>query len=292
MGDAVDRPGTTENGAILAAISDLAPVVVPGATLDGPAQALVIALPDHQRATVSLHSLIGACRGALHTHWPRLIADWLGTVVDDLGSPSRPPTLDDLRVRLVPTPESAIEGVITRAYGPHFQLQLMADLPDRRAWVTDDGAEALAVSPADAFSAGLRNTVTKVLVGLDIREHALPDGTTVSLAAADGVPWVSTGLTSIAQLFRTPQLPFGALVAAPRTSAVLFQAVSSTRALDTAPLLERLTKSMHHDSDDACSPTLWWFDGGAFHPIGVDGRTVTIDDSLRELVARLPRADP
>ena len=42
---------------------------------------------------------------------------------------------DQLRVRLVPTaPVPAEDQVIVKPYGADFQLELMADQPDRRLW--------------------------------------------------------------------------------------------------------------------------------------------------------------
>ena len=140
------------------------------------------------------------------------------------------------------------------------------------------------------MGAGLRNTVHKVLLPLDIRDHELSPGVSVSLGAVDGVPYVSTALTSIPNVFRSPELPYGALVAAPRLSAVLFHAVQSDQAMAVAVVMSRLVADMHADVDDPCSPQLWWWHDRRIYPVAIsEGRRVELDPALEPVVAGLPR---
>jgi hypothetical protein len=112
----------------------------------------------------------------------------------------------------------------------------------------------------------------------------------VSLGAADGVPYVSTALTSIRNVFRTPGLAHGALVAAPKLSAVLFHEVRSDQARSVALVMSRLVADMHADARDPCSPLLWWWHDRRIYPVSIsDGRRVELDPALQPVVAGLPR---
>ena len=158
-------------------------------------------------------------------------------------------------------------------------------------WIGPAGAAELGLTPDDAFTTGLRNTIGKVLVHLDVRQHDVGNGLTISLAAADRNPWVSTGLTSVQNLFHAPELPFGAIVAVPRLSAVLFTPVLSDRVTADIVLLGRLVSDMHRDSADPCSADLFWFHDGALYRIERgDGTRVTLPVELEPVVAALPKS--
>ena len=275
---------------IRATLSDLLPVVMPGASFDASSDEVLVPL-DEGRARISVGSLVAGSAGVPSTGWPKLIDDWCAGVLAHLQRPVPPLDGDLLRVRLVPTSPVDAGAVIVKPYGVYFQLEVMADLADRRQWIGPAAAAELGLSPDEAFSTGLRNTIQKVLVQLDVRHHEVGNGLTISLAAADGSPWVSAGLTSVANLFRARELPYGALVAVPRSSAVLFTPVGSDRVTADIVLLGRLVADMHRDSDDPCSPDLFWMHAGALYRIDRgDGTKVTLPVELEPVVASLPKS--
>jgi hypothetical protein len=235
---------------IRAALSDLLPVLIPGATFDAAGDEVIIPVADG-RARVAVGSLVATAEGIPQERWPQLVEEWCAGALEQLRAPTPTPTVDDLRVRLVPRGPVVDDQVIVRPYGAYFQLELMADLADRR----------------------------------------LGNGLTIWLAADDGNPWVSAGLTSVANLFRRPELPYGAIVAVPRLSTVLFTPVESDRVMADILLLGRLVADMHRDGADRCSPDLFWLHDGAIYRIERgDGTRVTLPVELEPVVAALPKS--
>jgi hypothetical protein len=284
MGD----QGTDVSG-IRATLGDLLPVLIPGASFDAASYEVLVPMDD-SRARVNVTSLVAEAEDLPPERWPRLVEEWCAGVLEHLEMPQPKLDAEQLRVRLVPRSPVA-EDVIVKPYGAYFQLELMADLPNRRVWIGPAGAAELGLTPEDAFTTGLRNTIGKVLVHLDIRQHDVGNGLTISLASADGNPWVSAGLTSVQNLFRAPELPYGAIVAVPRLSAVLFTPVVSDRVTADIPLLGRLVSDMHRDSDDPCSADLFWFHDGALYRIERgDGTRVTLPVELEPVAAALPKS--
>lgn len=280
----------TDVSGIRAALSDLLPVLMPGATFD-PATDEVLLPVEGGRARLSIDSLIAGSSDVSPNAWPRLVADWSNEMLARVQRPVPPLEADQLRVRLVPTRTVDEDLVVVRPYGVYFQLELMADLGDQNVWVGPSRVADIGLSPDDGFTTGLRNTIQKVLVQLDVRHHEVAGGLTISLAAADGSPWVSAGLTSVANLFRAPELPYGALVAVPRMSAALFTRVESDRVTADILVIGRLVADMHRDSDDPCSPDLFWLHGGALYRIDRgDGTKVTLPVELEPVVASLPKS--
>lgn len=275
---------------IRAALSDLLPVLIPGARFDEAGDEVLVPIGDG-RARVAVSSLISTADGVPSARWPQLVEVWCAGVLEHLRLPQPKLSADQLRVRLVPSGPDAVDQVIAKPYGAYFRLELMADLADRRVWVGPARAAELELTPEEAFALGLRNTIGKVLVRLDVRQHDVGNGLTISLAAEDDNPWVSAGLTSVQNLFRSPELPYGALVAVPRSSCVLLTPVESDRVTADILLLGRLVADMHRDSDDPCSPDLYWFHGGALYRIERgDGTRVTLPVELEPVVAALPKA--
>jgi hypothetical protein len=280
--------GDTEG--LRAALSDLLPVLIPGAGFDTEADEVVVPV-DAGRARVAVSSLAATAEGLAQEQWPQLIEVWCAGVLEQLRRPAPDVSAGDLRVRLVPRAEVAGEQLIVRPYGAYFQLELMADLTDRRVWVGPQRAAALGLEPDAAFAQGLRNTIATVLAPLDVRHHEVGNGLTISMVARDDTPWVSTGLTSVQNLFRRPELPHGAIVAVPRLSTVLFTPVESDRVLADIPLLGRLVADMHRDGTDPCSPDVFWFHDRALYRIDRgDGTRVTLPVELEPVVAALPAA--
>jgi hypothetical protein len=264
-------------------------VLIPGANFDEAADEVIVPVAEG-RARVNTASLVAQADGVPSARWPHLVEEWCAGVLAHLQVPLPKLDADQLRVRLVPVGPVGDDQVIVTPYGAYFRLELMADLPDRRQWIGPAHAAELGLASDEAFSTGLRNTIMKVLVHLDVRQHEVGNGLTISLAAADGNPWVSTGLTSVQNLFRAPNLPYGALVAVPRTSAVLFAPVVSDRVTADILLLGRLVADMHRDSDDPCSPDTFWFHDGALYRIDRgDGTRVTLPVELEPGFAALPK---
>lgn len=279
---------SADASSIRSTLSDLLPVLMPGASFDGAGDEVLVPLDDG-RARVNVDSLVTRSADVPATRWPRLIDDWCAEVLEHLQRPEPSLDADLLRLRLVPTSPVDADVVIVKPYGVYFQLEVMADLSDRRLWIGPARAAELGLTAADAFSTALRNTIQQVLTKLDVRRHDVGNGLTISLAAADGTPWVSTGLTSVANLFRAPELRYGALVAVPRLSAVLFSPIGSDRVTADILLLGRLVADMHRDSDDPCSPDLFWMHDGALYRIELgDGTSVTLPVELQPVVASLP----
>jgi hypothetical protein len=288
VGDALSGNGETRG--VRAALSDLLPVLIPGAGFDAESDEVVVRVDDG-RARVAVSSLATTAEGLTQDQWPQLIEIWCAGVLEQLRRPTPEVAVDDLRVRLVPRTVVAGEQLIVRPYGAYFQLELMADLSDRRVWVGPARAGALGLEPDAAFAQGLRNTITTVLATLDVREHDVGNGLTISMVARDDTPWVSTGLTSVQNLFRRPELPHGAIVAVPRLSTVLFTPVESDRVLADVLLLGRLVADMHRDGTDPCSPDVFWFHDRALYRIERgDGSRVTLPVELEPVVAGLPKA--
>ncbi len=204
-------------------------------------------------------------------------------------SVARSSALASLRVRLVPAAAPVDDPApATQQFGSNFRLELVSSIAGARRVVTEAGARELGLEPADAIRRGWRATVVLLLATVSAREHALAPGVTVALASADDNPFVSVGLTSVERLFRLPPSRFGALVAAPRLSALLCFPVQSTQALAVAGVLEPLTSGLYRAAHDPCSPRLFWHHDGRIHPVSVLGNRFTVPAELEPLVAELP----
>lgn len=276
--------------AVRAAFADLLPVLIPHAQFDAAADEVVVAV-DGGRARIAVASLLDAASRMESVRWPQLIEAWCGTVLEQLRQPVIAPTTDQFRLRLVPRAEFDSDQMIVKPWGAYFQLELMADLDGRRIWVGPRLAGELGLSTDDAWSTGLRNTIQQVLVGLVVRQHEVGNGLVVSVAAADDTPWVSAGVTSVVNLFRAGDLPYGALVAVPRLSTVMFSPVESDRVTADVLLLGRLVADLHADSSDRCSPEVFWFyDGSLYRVERGEGNKVTLPVELESVFASLPPA--
>ncbi|MFV0308924.1 MAG: hypothetical protein ACK5OX_14405 [Desertimonas sp.] len=287
-GDAMTDPGDDGVSGVRAALSDLLPVLLPGARYEPTTDEVMIAVQDG-RARVSVDSLVRTAAQQASTAWPRLVEAWCTAVLEQLHLPIPAIDAEGLRVRLVPRHDVDPEQLIVRPYGAYFQLELMMDLPQRRIWVGPGQAGELGLGAAAAFDAGLRNTIQRELATLGTRRHEIGPGLSIDVAAADDNPWVSVGLTSITNLFRIESMPYGALVAVPRLSTVMCHVVASDQVLGDVQVVGRLVADMHRDAIDPCSPELFWFHGGALYPIRRgDGAKVTLPVELQPLIASLP----
>lgn len=273
---------------VRAALTDLLPVLLPSARYEPATDEVLITVQDG-RARVSVDSLVRTAAQQPPTAWPRLVETWCGAVLDQLHLPVPAVDVDGLRVRLVPRRAVDPEQLVVRPYGAWFQLELMMDLAQRRIWVGPRQAAELGLGADDAFDTGLRNTIQRDLVNIVPRSHQLAPGFVIALAAVDDSPWVSVGLTSIANLFRIESMPFGAIVAVPRLSTVICHVVTSERVLSDVLVLERLVGDMHRDAVDPCSPDVFWFHAGALYPIRRgEGARITLPVELQSVVDALP----
>jgi len=181
---------------------------------------------------------------------------------------------------------------LSSAFNSAFDLMAVADYDGTPGLLQQSDLDALQLDPEQALRTALDQTINEVLVHLDIEPHELPGGGSVLMAGADGVPYVSAGVTSISQLAGV-ELPYGALVAVPRHSMILILPVASRRTLAAVGVLAGFAEFASQDAPDPCSPGLFWFvDGDAF-PIGSepepdDGRQLVIAPELEPVIKRLP----
>lgn len=276
-----------------ALLADLLPVLIPSATLDVERAELLIPIEGGQ-ARVATRSLLATCAEAPHETWPTTVDAWLRTVREQaqsaLADAGGPPDPAALRLRALPRAATQAPG-LSAPFGSSFDVQVVEDLPDRMRQLTDDDLARLGMQPEQAVSTALTNTIQHVLIRLDVREHPLPGGGAVRLAAAEGSPYVSAAITSIAQLMGTP-LPYGALVGVPRHSAILMCEVTSRASLDNVALLADMIADMYAGADDPCAEGLYWFVNGDLHPVQVqrdgDVARVVLPEALRSIAASLP----
>lgn len=280
---------------VLALVEDLVPVVLPGTTVD-PVERVVVLPVEGGRARVSTESLIDSCVGQPRHLWPRLVDQWLRAVrgrVDDLAA-EEPAPFDpsQLRARLVPRADDDM-GLVRLPYSDDLDVELALDLPDRVERVSKERLAASGLDLDTVVAAAIRQTVHNVLMRLEPRAHPLPEGTTVLLAATDGIPFVSAGLISVPQILGGDPPEHGVLVAAPTLTSVLMHRVESDRALRVAPTMAALVERMHDDADDPCSPRLYWWHEGDLLRLSVqegpDGiADVVVEPRLERIIAALP----
>lgn len=277
-----------------ALLGDLLPVLVPTATLD--AEAGEVLLPvEGGRARISTRSLLTECAGKPQHAWPQLVETWLGQIGAGASALADGPLVVDtsrLRLQAVPRGEALPDGVSV-GFGSAFDLLVVQDQDGWARRLQRADLDATALSADDAVRLALDETISQVLVGLDVREHALPGGAgLVRMASADGVPYVSAGITSIARLAGA-ELPFGALVGVPRHSALLILRVASRRSLDDVLVFSRLVASMYDNGADRCARGVYWFVGGDAHAVTVAevpgaAPRVNLPPELSQVVAALP----
>lgn len=175
-----------------------------------------------------------------------------------------------------------------------FDLCLVEDR-DGEVWpVQQADLDTLGLTADEAVTAALDATISEVLVRLDVRDHALPGGGSVRMASADGVPYVSAGVVTIAQL-AGEDLPYGAFVGVPRQSALIICRVSTRASLDVLPVIARMVASLHDSAPDPCSRGVYWFVGGDAHLIEVEERPdqeprLGLPAVLQDVVAALPES--
>ena len=116
-----------------------------------------------------------------------------------------------------------------------------------------------------AVTAALNTTISEVLVRPDVRTHALPGGSEVRMASADGVPYVSAGITSVRQLAGVDS-SYGTLVGVPRHSMIILQPVTSRLVLDGLGVRTGLAGSMYDRGADRCARDVYCFANGDAYP--------------------------
>lgn len=70
---------SSHRGSVYAVLTDLLPVLSPGATLVERSDELVVPL-DGSRARVSTATLLSACQGQPEHRWPEVVETWLSAV--------------------------------------------------------------------------------------------------------------------------------------------------------------------------------------------------------------------
>ncbi|MEV5692063.1 hypothetical protein [Micromonospora globbae] len=279
-------------GSVRALVEDALPGLVPGARVAPAGDEIVVPVPGG-RARVSLAPLLRACRDQPRPTWPDLVADWIAAVRREL--PDRVTAelgavdLDELRLRLTPA-ATRTDGYFTMLYGAHFTAVLVVNRPGRLDMLTVAQVAQLGHDPEELVRLAVRQTVRHELATLDVRDHELPTGASVRLLAADGNPFVTTALMSVRR-FLPDDAEYGALVAAPRYSAVLLHAVDA-EVEKTIAALRHLTTSMVTAATDPCTDEIFWWYDGEFHPLRVvageaGGGEVRVPQALAPVVARL-----
>ena len=283
-----------DHAEVLALLRDLLPVLVPSATLDQDAEEVLLPVSG-DRARISTRSLVDECAGKPQQMWPQLVETWLREVSQRAAAlAGEQAGMDTSRLRLQAVPRGdTLPGGVSVGFGSQFDLLVVEDQDGWARRLQQVDLDAVGITADDAARVALDQTISQVLAGLDVRDHALPEGVSaVRMASADGVPYVSAGITSIAQLAGA-ELPSGALVGVPRHSALLMVRVESRRTLDDLVVFSRLVGSMFDAATDRCARGVYWFLGGQFHPVSVvevagAAPQISLPPELREVVAALP----
>ncbi|WP_157740297.1 hypothetical protein [Micromonospora auratinigra] len=276
-----------------ALVEEALPAQLPGARVAPDEDEILVPLPDG-RARVSLAPLLRRCRDEPRQIWPHLLADWLADLRGQLppsvaADEAGPIPLDRLRLRLTPGADAESSGFLALPFGDHFTAAVVVDRPGRLDLLTLTQAEQLGREPDELVRLAVRQTVQHELATLDVRDHELPAGGSVRLLAADGNPYVTTALMSVPR-FLPEAGEYGALVAAPRYSAVLLHQVGADLR-DTAVAFDRVTRSMFDAADDRCTDRIFWWHDRVFHPVRVLPGTDGGPAELRVPPALAPLAD-
>ena len=275
---------------VYALVEDLLPVLVPNSRLDPDEHEIVIS-HGSDRARVGTASLLALCAEQPSTAWPRAVESWLGAVDRQLAEAEVGlESVDQLRLQALP--RGRADAGMTTVFNSAFDLRLLADQSASSRLVRRSELDGLGVSAEEAVRVALDQTIGNVLVRLDVQTQELPGGSQVRVASADGVPYVSAGITSLAQLAGS-DLPHGALVGVPRHSMLMIQPMLSKRDLSTVAILEGFAGSMFNGAADGCTPQLYWFVNGDAHPLGTetgpDGRpTLVLSPALAPVADQLP----
>ncbi|MFI7608062.1 hypothetical protein ACIBTV_23365 [Micromonospora sp. NPDC049366] len=302
-------PNVDLTGSVRALVEEALPVLLPGARLAPDSDEIIVPVPGG-RARVSLVPLLRQCADRPRPAWPELLADWVAAIrrqLPDEVSPQLGPT-DVAQLRLRLTPEAATaeaDDYLAMPFGGHFTAVVVVNRPDRLDRLTVAQAAALGVDPTELVRLAVRQTVQRELADLDVRDHTLPNGASVRLLAADGNPFVTTTLMSLRRFLPAAGTDagshaagsgvvadHGALVAAPRYSAVMLHRVDA-RVLDTAVAIDRVARSMFVAASDPCTDRLFWWYGNEFHPVRVvpgeagGPAQVRVPEALAAVVARL-----
>lgn len=276
---------------VYALLDDLLPVLKPGAHLDRD-QDCVVLPRAHDRIRVATDSLLGACAPEPSTRWPRTVESWLAGIDRQIAEADA--GLESAgQLRLQALPRDTAEDGMTIPFNSAFDLRLLANQSDSTRLVRRSDLERLDIAPEEAVRIALDQTVSEVLVGLDIQSQQLPGNASVRVASEEGNPSVSAGIAIVSHLAGEDS-PHGALVAVPRHSMIIVQPVRTRQDLSTVGILEGFARSMFDDAPDACSPLLYWFVDGDAHPIGTEpvaegGPQLVLSPPLANAANRLPR---
>lgn len=274
-------------------LADMLPSELPGATLDAEAGEILVPLGE-DRARVSTQSLWAACQAQPSSVWPELAGQWLAEVKRQINAAAAAGPARDagrLRAQAVPRGTEPPPG-LSSAFNSAFDLVAVEDRDGSVRMLQQTDLDAMGMSAEGALRRALDRTITEVLVELDVQPHPLPTGGSVLMASAEGVPYVSAGVTSIPQLAGV-ELPYGALFAVPRHSMILILPVTSRESLAAIPVLAGFAESMYRDAPDPCAVGLYWFADGDAFPVGAqqgaDGQQqLVMAPELQSIVDRLP----
>lgn len=277
---------------LYAFLSDLLPAFLPGATLAADSDEVLVPVGDG-RARVATASLLRGCADLPAHEWPEVVQAWLIEVRRQVleSASEEPVEVGRLRLQAAPRSNELPDG-LSAAFNSAFDLLVLEDREGASRRLQRADLDALGLTAEQAVSTALDQTISEVLVRLEVQSQPLPSGEQLRIASAIGVPYVSAGISSIAQLAGT-DLPHGALVGVPTHSMIMIQPVASRRSLSTVGMLEGYVASTYDAGPDPCARNLYWFVDGDAHSLGTepgtDGRPeLSLSPALASVVDRLP----
>lgn len=283
--------------ALIEAVRQRLPLVVPGASFDPEREEVLVPVPDG-RARISLDTLAKTAATTPAEQWPDLVTNWLATVRSDLddaaaGSTTTP---EQLRVQIKPHDDNPPAEVLVLPYDRHFDVAVVVDHETRVSPLTYAQVAALGLSVDEIGKQAVKQTIRNELMNLDVRDHTLANGVVVRVIAQDGNPYVSAILMSLDR-FTAGDAPHGTLVAIPQYSAVLLHEVKSQEAVDFLVPFSRIAKSMREDARDPLDTSVYWWANGEFHEVfieetGEGTARAHLPTALRDLIEALPESSP
>src|SRR5690606_6956044 len=195
-----------------------------------------------------------------------------------------PIDLDRLRVEALPTERTDPAHDLLHDLGGGMSLRLVTATEAGPAAPPSD-ARDLAVGPLVRIA--LAATVRTELEGVEVRPRRVGEHRYVT-AALDGSAYVSALLADPGPTLGLDGVT-DVLVAAPRRSLVVCRPMERAY-LGPVVHLDRLSRTLHDDAPDPCTPHVYWWREGALHRIVVDyqRRDVAFPPEVAGLVGALP----
>jgi hypothetical protein len=255
--------GTTDDSTVMNAISDLAPMWLPGCVVDTAERTVEVGWGRgalQMSAVVGLGEIIDRC-GQLPQHrWAEQIEAWLRAVVAEGELATEEHRYGDVaerqRALLVQRGWSArTAGPVADAlipFGDHFEVVVFVG--------TGTDLRRLTVVRRSMLGLGDPNVPSPVQLTLQQISDLRPveqDGFSVLSRENDRL--VSMAVVDREHLLPQASIGLGALIGVPRLSTVAFCPADAGQ--DTANLLARFVADTYRGAPDQCSPDLFWLQG-------------------------------